>query len=330
VEVDGVLRGITTPSGQINIERGNHRVKISKEGYSDYETSLYVKGGENLVLGNVKLEYIQTGLLVGIDNFKNAYLRLNGKYYPTFVKEQALSPGVYNLVISRAGFESYSEEINIRSGKSTDISSISLKEISVPKKEIVLTKAEELMNPTWTVGIGYLVSQSTVKENDFFAKALAISLRAMPWNRLGFDLGVFDGNAPYDNKNKTSAGPNTRNTRMIKYGMPLMIYRPEWNANDSIFLIPEYVHVKNDFSSDTETQNSNSTTTSNSTYFPEMEINQIGRGGSIEYRSFCRPEKGWEAVVGIDIKTGYHEYKSVGKLTGSKALSASIELILGY
>ncbi|MBC7748783.1 MAG: hypothetical protein H7Z76_09460 [Methylotenera sp.] len=170
----------------------------------------------------------------------------------------------YTLRISKNGYETYEDEISIHEGKTKDISSISLKEIPIVEKEVVLTKSQKLLNPTWTVGVGYFVSQSTVKEEDYAAKALAISLRVMPWNRLGFDVGLFNGKAPFDNKSKSSSGPNTRETTMIKLGIPIMIYRPEWIANDSIFLIPEYIHVKNEFVKDTETPNSNSTTTTNS------------------------------------------------------------------
>lgn len=60
VEIDGIVQKKTTPTGQLSITRGIHHLKFSKEGYKDHTTSIYVKGGENLVLPNIALDIKQT------------------------------------------------------------------------------------------------------------------------------------------------------------------------------------------------------------------------------------------------------------------------------
>jgi len=266
VEIAGVAQNQITPTGQIIATRGSHKVRISKPGYETYEEEIYLKGGENLVLPNVKLNYVE-----------------------------------------------------IHESENTLIDPIELKEIPVQVKK--------LMIPTCTIGIGYFVSQSTIKESKLSLSSYGINVRIQPWDRLGFDIGGFYGEASVENKSNLSSGPNLRETSILKLGMPLTLFRPSWGrGNGSISLIPEYFKVSNEYVNDKATNSSTSTKLK----FPELTIKQKAVGGSLEYREFAVPGETSRSVMGISIKTGFHKYNSIGKQTGSEALSAEFSLIVGF
>lgn len=266
VEIDEISQNQVTPTGQIIAARGIHKIRISKSGYETHEEEIYLKGGENLVLPNVKLKYVE-----------------------------------------------------IHERKNTDTGPIGLKEIPVQVKK--------LMIPTWTIGIGYFASQSTIKESKLSFSAYGINVRIQPWDRLGFDVGGFYGEASVENKSNLASVPNLRETSIFKLGMPITLLRPSWGGgNGSISLIPEYLTVSNEYVND---KNSNSST-GTKTKFPELTIKQKAVGGSLEYKILRAPQETSRSVMGISITTGFHKYNSIGKQTGAETFSTGLSLIVGF
>jgi len=323
VEIDGVLKGKNTPSGQINISRGSHRVRISKEGYRDYETNVYVKGGENLVLENVKLEYIQTGRLIGINKFSDASLSLDGKYFSSSTNQINLSPGNYKLRISKNGYETHEEEIKIKEGKSRDISSIDLKEITSQEENILETEIprrrkdqKKTGNPNFYISFGTFSNVTYIDKKKSYVNAPGGTIGFQILSRLGFEFSYFNINS---NKRTSEDTPSEvivkRRIEVARIGIPLTFIKAEWIANDSFSIIPEAIQITNKYSTEFKSKKYS---------VPEIKTKQTGLGASIYYRSLS------DKSNGIGLRLGRHTYSSPDKQSHSKAFSGGIEFVIGF
>ena len=323
VEIDNIDKNKTTPTGQINIGRGTHGIKIFKSGYLPYYTTAYIKGGENLVLPNVKLEYIQTGTLVGIENFRSANLTLNGKYYSTSENELALSPGTYKLNISRIGYETYEDDIEIKKGKSRDISSISLKEMPAKKEEIFTEDLPKKVNYKRKAGEAKLyISFATFSNVTYINKKKSVVdapggvIGYQIWNRLAIEFGYFNINSNEQSlDNSHSEVVVHRRIEVARLGMPLTFIKSDWIANDTISLIPEAIQLTNNYTTEVK---------SSKYSIPDLTTKQIALGASIYYRSLS------DNSNGMGLRIGSHTYSSPDKQSHSKAFSAGIEFVIGF
>lgn len=121
--LDG-LSSQTTPCTFHNIAPGSHILKVSKDGYGDYTTTVMVNAGKTTQVTAylTKIEPTKGELYItSIPQGGNAYV--GGSYYgttPLIVSD--LSPGYYSVKLEKAGFESWNENFYVEAGETTDVS----------------------------------------------------------------------------------------------------------------------------------------------------------------------------------------------------------------
>lgn len=316
VEIDGEIQNVTTPTGQISISRGNHKIRVYKSNYKFFEEFVFVKGGENFVLSHVKLNQIKNGIIKGIHYIAGAEYKINNKIISQNSNELYLSPGEYQIQISKADHSTYGDKVNLQEGEVIDLSSVSLKEIP--------TNIKKLSNPTWSLGIGFLHSGSPANNKSYSTGTIGINGRFQLFTKLGIDIGGYMGEEKYGAAGISKEQPNKRKSSIFKIGLPLTVFSPNWSGNDFINVIPELVTIETSFI------NKGDSESSPKTEFPALSSKQKGKGLMLEYRIFSIPDKDSKGVAGISFKAGYHKYEDNNGAIGTNATSMGIDLVFGF
>jgi len=120
--LDGVSSQ-TTPCTFHNVAPGSHILKVTKEDYGDYTTTVMVTAGKTTQvtayltkIGPTKGELYITSIPTGA----NVYI--GGNYYgltPQIVSD--LQPGYYAVKLEKAGFQEWSQNVYVTAGETTDV-----------------------------------------------------------------------------------------------------------------------------------------------------------------------------------------------------------------
>lgn len=308
----------STPTGQIAVLPGEHRVRVSKEGYHSYETTLTLLGGEHRVLAIPSLSGVRGGLLKGLSHLKNYSVTLDGNSLRSFSKrspasassdnEIAIKPGSYNLRVERDGYETYVASIEIPEGGEKDISGVSLAEIP--------SNIQRLTNPPWSISAEAIGSTKLVEAPSVPLLLFGLSGRYQLMKWVGVEVAALGGAVTTTYSNGTLADTIIA----FRSGLPITVIRPAWYGNDSIALIPEIVFASSAYSVN---MTASSATGSQST-------TQLGYGGSILYRTLTPPKEDVKGVWGLGFRVGVHHYQSPPDLVGQNAISGGLQCTLGF
>ena len=122
-----VLDGVssqTTPCTFHNVAPGSHILKVTKDGYGDYTTTVMVSAGKTTqVTAYLTKIGPTTGELYVTSIPPGANVYIGGSYYgitPQIVND--LQPGYYSLRLEKAGFQDWSDNVYVTAGETTDVS----------------------------------------------------------------------------------------------------------------------------------------------------------------------------------------------------------------
>lgn len=118
VYLDGTLIG-KTPIEYYIVSPGSHEVRISKEGYQDYRTTLTIEGRESKTI-NANLVLLNGTLKISSEPV-GGEVYINGSYKGITPLTLELYPGDYTVEIKKEGYESYTEKTRVLPGKTTSI-----------------------------------------------------------------------------------------------------------------------------------------------------------------------------------------------------------------
>ena len=166
----GILRVSSTPSGarvyidgkykgetplELKLKPGVYTVRVSKKGYEDYETRVGVKPGKVSEVNAVLKPY---GILKVSSTPSGAKVYIDGEYRGKTPLELKLEPGVYTVKVSKKGYEDYETRVEIKTGKTVDVSvSLSMQTQSSGKSTMstsITDKAETVGSVT--LGAGFM------------------------------------------------------------------------------------------------------------------------------------------------------------------------------
>lgn len=314
VSIDGMTIDQVTPTGLIKVSHGAHIVRISKGGYVTQEVNLTIKGGEKMVVPRVALKVQKNAILKGISSIGYADITLNGKKIESDIYEKEIAPDAYELIIKKAGYYDYKQRFVLNEAEVFDLNSITLKKIP--------TSVERLTHPTFSLGLGAFFSNPTVDSRRAGISAIGGSLRVNFFSRLGIEGSYFGSSAKIDNPQRTQQIPDTRESDVLRLGLPLTIYRPGINSNDGLNIIPEVIQLKTTFS--------NKMIQAQKIEFPSLTEKQNARGLSLEYRIYGEPEAKSSAVLGFSIRAGVHKYQESSAGPEKKVPSFALEFLIGF
>ncbi len=149
VSIDGMVSG-TTPLDKVELEPGEHMIKLTREKYLDEEKKITLKKGRKEKI-QFKLrerpkeqpKQVLVAYLEVTSNPDSAVVRIDGKEEGfTPLKQLELEPGGYKISVSREGFETQEKKILLKKGKEEKVK-FKLKKVPAPaiKKETDLAAA---------------------------------------------------------------------------------------------------------------------------------------------------------------------------------------------
>ncbi len=121
--IDGTVVG-KTPLMGTRVNPGTHTLTIGMTGYSDYTTSINVAAGSHLQLPLIILQRGSStpGSLSVTSSPSGATLMVDGTGYgPTPVVVPGLSPGSHSIILSMAGYQTYSGSATVTAGIETPV-----------------------------------------------------------------------------------------------------------------------------------------------------------------------------------------------------------------
>ncbi len=159
VSIDSSVVGHTPFEGEVEMEAGEHHLKVNKEGYVSYETNFCVDEDDDNLDFKVFLETVEDTIDEAPDSGE-VYINLNVKadvqikkvstdklVVDTLVKElyTVLEKGIYHLSVSKPGYTSFEEGFQV-TDSSSKVFNVSLEKLdadslwittNVPKKDTV-------------------------------------------------------------------------------------------------------------------------------------------------------------------------------------------------
>jgi hypothetical protein len=103
---------------------GSHTVQVSLNGYQTWTSTITVSGGLNSQVYASLTPYAQgTGSIYAVSTPQGASVYVDGKYYgPAPQIATSLSPGYHQVRLSLSGFQDWTGNIYVESGKTTTVS----------------------------------------------------------------------------------------------------------------------------------------------------------------------------------------------------------------
>jgi hypothetical protein len=109
-----------------NISEGTHELRITKEGYQDYITTVRIYPDQTYRI-NVRMQPERREGAIALNcNESNAKIFVNGTYMTTTSINQArimdgLKEGVYEITVIKDGYHTWLDEVWVYSGETTDV-----------------------------------------------------------------------------------------------------------------------------------------------------------------------------------------------------------------
>lgn len=123
VKVDGTIYG-TTPLSSIQLEPGNHTVKLSKSGYSSYSTSVRIYEGQTSSI-NVTLDpIVSTGYLSVTTTPKYADVYVDNSYMGQSPITITVNEGKHEVRLQKAGYSTYTASVRVNAGQTSALSAV--------------------------------------------------------------------------------------------------------------------------------------------------------------------------------------------------------------
>jgi hypothetical protein len=97
----------------LTLKEETYNVKITKDDYEDYATSITIRAGETETINAELKETIKTGTLTIDSEPSEADIYIDGKYRGITPLTLTLEVGSYNIEVSKGGYENYTKTITI-------------------------------------------------------------------------------------------------------------------------------------------------------------------------------------------------------------------------
>jgi len=115
--IDGVYKG-ATPKTISGLSVGDHRVEVSKSGYTTYSKTKYVAEGSNSLPVTLSKAVIKT--FVTIKSYPvGSYVFINGDNKGQTPLTREMNPGTYTFLIKNFGYKDYTVKKTIPVGNTT-------------------------------------------------------------------------------------------------------------------------------------------------------------------------------------------------------------------
>ena len=124
--VNNEFKGVTPLD--LTLKEGTYNIKITKDDYEDYATSITIKDGGTKTINAELEETIKTGTLTINSEPSVANIYVNGKYRGITPLTLTLEPGTYTIKISKDGYKTYTKTVIIDAKE--------VKSISAPLEKI--------------------------------------------------------------------------------------------------------------------------------------------------------------------------------------------------
>ena len=106
VYIDDAEAGTTPMPSHIDIEEGLHRVRVSKEGFRDWSSTIAVGGGGNETTVEAKLSVIRhEGRLIIQATPRDALIRIDGTISALGMIDRVVPSGAHHVVVSAKGWK---------------------------------------------------------------------------------------------------------------------------------------------------------------------------------------------------------------------------------
>ena len=119
VLVDEVMVGLTPHSGEY--APGVHTVKVTKNGYKDYETSVTVETGKTVEVNAGLISVPQTGTVSVFSTPTGATVVFDGVSYGPAPVTATLDPGQHSLTVSKPGYNDYVAVVSVSTGETVPV-----------------------------------------------------------------------------------------------------------------------------------------------------------------------------------------------------------------
>jgi hypothetical protein len=123
--VDGQFVGETPVTFGTNA--GQHTVRLTRDGYTQFETTVTVRGGETQRVSANLAQAVRTGELLVQGNVGGAEVYLDGEYRGSLASGsdelllRDLAAGEYRLRVSASGFENVERRVTVRANERTQV-----------------------------------------------------------------------------------------------------------------------------------------------------------------------------------------------------------------
>lgn len=107
-----------TPA-RIELPEGNHKIRLKKKGYRTFFKDVFVSGGRETKIFAVLDPLDRYGTLDIASSPSRAVLFIDGSYYDRTPLKVRLVPGRHTVKLTRRGYHTYVDEIDIRGGTAT-------------------------------------------------------------------------------------------------------------------------------------------------------------------------------------------------------------------
>ena len=160
IYIEGSYKG-TSPI-EITLAEGNYALKITKDGYEEYKTSVTIKANQKtsispkLIAKNIS--QVKVGLLSVTSNPSGADIFIDGNLIKetTPLYNYPLKPGSHSIKISMLGYSDYSTSIQVSENQLTNLGIINLQPISIQNGFLTVTS-----NPS---GADIFIDGNLIKE----------------------------------------------------------------------------------------------------------------------------------------------------------------------
>ena len=129
VDINGTEMGLT-PFISENIQPGNLTIILSKEGYANLTNRVIINSGSRKDLFLTLKPLIQTpaippsskeGFLSISSEPSQAEVKINDRYFGLTPLIISLMPGIYNIKVSKSGYETWDSQVEVQEGKVKEI-----------------------------------------------------------------------------------------------------------------------------------------------------------------------------------------------------------------
>ena len=160
--VDNALKG-TTPRTVYGLQAGNHSVRLTKSGYNDYATSVYIMIGQTttltVTLTPTSNQTNQTGSLYATSTPTAASLYVDNVLKGTTPRTVSeLSIGLHTARFTKTGYQDYTAPFTIIAGQTTNLHATLNQTNTTDNPPTITAYYNGTTNLTNSTGVGMIVA----------------------------------------------------------------------------------------------------------------------------------------------------------------------------